>query len=116
MDRHTGDVNDELKTLKEDLNKLRADLKNFSRSAASTATAEGGSRLNEAKNRIWNSARDIEERAHDQLGDTYDTIREHGQHALEIGRKKVEQRPIATLLGAFAAGIFLGGLFLHGRR
>lgn len=101
-----SDLREDIRALKEDLATLRGDL----RGLAGQAAGRGRERLNDAKTRVWSAARDMEHRAQEQLGDVYERAREQGEHALAAGREKISEHPLGSLLGALAAGLFIGAL------
>lgn len=48
---------------------------------------------------------DAEERAKARFYQTSGAVRDHGHHAMDAARLRVEHRPIASVAAAFAAGV-----------
>ncbi len=97
----------EVQTLKEDVNKLRADLGEL----LETARAEGKRRVGESRQRIREGVMN----RIDQFKEVLDNARQCGQKAREKAQEKIEQRPITTVLAAFGIGLIVGRLFMKRR-
>jgi ElaB/YqjD/DUF883 family membrane-anchored ribosome-binding protein len=95
-----------MQDIKRDLDELRGDLKQM---------ISGGARekLADAKSRLWRSAHNIESCTEEQFKEAYDTIRQQGAKALELGRESVGKRPLICLLSALGAGLVLGRFLLR---
>lgn len=98
---------DELRSLKEDLERLRSDVGDLLRSLKGL----GEERIRDAKTRLREAAADFESRAEQQFKDAYERVAEEGKRVADLGRVQVEKRPLTSVLVAFAAGIVVGKLF-----
>lgn len=86
-------LKDDLATLREDISKLTADLRGLAGSAAGTArraASEEGARLRE----------EVEDALRSALG--------RGGKVVEDASAQIEQRPLLSVLVAFAIGFILG--------
>ncbi len=91
----------EMSAIKEDFQKLEGDIKEMLR----TLSSQGKEKLAETKVRLEGAIRSLKGNAQEKLGDAYDCVREHSQQAMEISRKKIEERPLTAVFAAFVAGI-----------
>ena len=96
----------DLKALRDDLQALRSDLRRLGSAAATTGT----DRLKDAKDRLWQIAEDIENRAGGQFKDLYDSVCDRGQRVVEQGREQLGKRPFTILAIALGVGMLLGKL------
>ena len=100
----------ELETLKGDVTKLANDLKDV-RHAVGT---QGKEKLIENKKRLESALKTLRGEAKEKLGEAYDSLHEHGKEAVELSRKKIEERPLTAVFTALGVGVLLG--ILIGRR
>ncbi len=96
----------EVDKLKKDMDSLRKDLKDLTGAMKKMATGKGTS----AKERIWQTASDIEDKAEDYVTDAYDTVRDHGERYIRMGREQIQNRPYTSAFWIFGAGFLLGKL------
>ena len=82
---------EELQALKDDIERLRADLRELAKAAASDMT-------------------DAQERAQGRVRQAYDAVREGGESVLRKSREHVQRRPLTTVVAAFAIGVLVGKL------
>lgn len=82
---------EELQALKDDVAKLRADIRELVRAA----TADAG---------------EMEEAAEGRMRQIYDSVREGGESVLRKSREHIQSRPLTTVLAAFAIGVLVGKL------
>jgi ElaB/YqjD/DUF883 family membrane-anchored ribosome-binding protein len=97
---------EELRVLREDIERLRTDLKDLLKAAREDSTGK----LEDIRQRIAQTAKDLEERAGSGMRGAYGNVRERGQTALRRGREQVQERPLTVVLGAFVVGLLLGKL------
>jgi ElaB/YqjD/DUF883 family membrane-anchored ribosome-binding protein len=100
----------ELETLKGDVAKLANDLKDVLHAAG----AQGKEKLIESKERLESAIKALKGEAKEKLGEAYDSLREHSKEAVEISRKKIEERPLTAVFTALGVGLLVG--ILIGRR
>jgi ElaB/YqjD/DUF883 family membrane-anchored ribosome-binding protein len=100
----------ELETLKGDVAKLANDLKDVLHAVG----AQGKEKLEENKKRLESAIRTLRGEAKEKLGEAYDSLHEHGKEAVELSRKKIEERPLTAVFTALGVGVLLG--ILIGRR
>jgi ElaB/YqjD/DUF883 family membrane-anchored ribosome-binding protein len=94
------EVNQDVNTLKEDLNRLRNDVATLSDSLKKVVG--GGAEAGRAK------ALEELENLFDQFKDRYDSLRQETKRARTGLEKEIEDRPFMALLGAFVVGVVLG--------
>jgi ElaB/YqjD/DUF883 family membrane-anchored ribosome-binding protein len=97
----------EVDKLKKDLDSLRKDMKDLTSSVRDLTVSKASG----AKERVWKTASDIEDRATRYATDAYDTVRDSGEKYLNMGREQIQSRPITSAAWIFAAGFLLGKLF-----
>ncbi|MBD3217802.1 MAG: DUF883 family protein [candidate division Zixibacteria bacterium] len=97
----------EVDKLKKDLDSLRKDMKDVTSSVRDLTV----SRASGAKEKVWKTASDIEDRATKYATDAYDNVRDSGEKYLNMGREQIQNRPITSAAWIFAAGFLLGKLF-----
>ena len=105
-----GEVSVELETLKGDVQKLANDLKEM----LQTVGTQGKERLAENKKRLEAAIKNLRGEAKEKFGEAYDSLQEHGKEAVELSRKKIEDRPLTAVFTALGVGVLLG--ILIGRR
>lgn len=101
------EIRAEVQTLKQDIGRLREDLGELLKSMRE----EGGRRLGETKLK-W---RGETMNRMDQFKDVLESARQYGQKACREAQKRIEQRPIVTLLTAFGIGVLVGRILLRRR-
>jgi ElaB/YqjD/DUF883 family membrane-anchored ribosome-binding protein len=101
------EIKTEVETLKQDIGRLREDLADLLKAVRD----EGGRRVGETKQRLREEAMN----RIDDFKEVLDNARQFGQKACREAQKKIEQRPIATLLTAFGIGVIVGRLMLRRR-
>lgn len=99
-------IKTEVDAIREDIQKLQNDLKDMFHSAGE----QGKEKLQEKKQQLEAAMKNL----HDRAAGIYDSLREHGQEAVNKGQKKIEERPFTAVFIAFAAGILFDRLL--GRR
>jgi|GEM_PF-4273082 len=62
----------------------------------------------DAQNRLWESARDIEKKAEEALSDFYGSIQKQGRDVWQKGQEQVRKHPMAVVMGALVVGVVLG--------
>jgi ElaB/YqjD/DUF883 family membrane-anchored ribosome-binding protein len=100
----------ELETLKGDVAKLANDLKDMIHAVGT----QGKEKLVENKQRLESALRTLRGEAKEKLGEAYESLREHGQEAVDLSRKKIEERPLTAVFTALGVGLLVG--ILIGRR
>jgi ElaB/YqjD/DUF883 family membrane-anchored ribosome-binding protein len=101
---------DELKNLKKDISELQKDIKNLARAF----NDDGSSRISDTRERLRQTASDIENRIKERLSDTYsdirDIVQDRGQQAMDSGRRQIEEKPLISLAAAFLTGFVVSRL------
>jgi len=92
--------------LKDELRQIRADFAEL----AHTLVAVTKSEASDAKSHLQAEA----EKRIGQIRDTVHAAKDRGVEGLESVRQSVEERPIASVVGAFSVGMVIG-LLLKGR-
>ena len=100
----------ELETLKGDVTKLANDLKDVLHAVGT----QGKEKLIENKKRLESALKTLRGEAKEKLGEAYDSLHEHGKEAVELSRKKIEERPLTAVFTALGVGLLVG--ILIGRR
>jgi ElaB/YqjD/DUF883 family membrane-anchored ribosome-binding protein len=100
----------ELETLKGDVAKLANDLKD----ALHAVGAQGKEKLEENKKRLEAAIKTLRGEAKEKIGEAYESLHEHGKEAVDLSRKKIEERPLTAVFTALGVGVLLG--ILIGRR
>jgi len=98
---------EELKALKEDLERLRADVGDLLRSLKGASEEK----IKDARSRLREAAASFESRAEQQIKDAYERVSEEGKRVADLGREQVEKRPLTSVFVAFLAGVLVGKLF-----
>ncbi len=91
----------ELETLKGDVAKLANDLKDVLHAVG----AQGKEKLEENKKRLESAIKTLRGEAKEKLGEAYDSLHEHSKEAVELSRKKIEERPLTAVFTALGSGI-----------
>ena len=86
----------ELETLKGDVAKLANDLKDVLHAVG----AQGREKLEENKKRLESAIKTLRGEAKEKLGEAYDSLREHSKEAVDLSRKKIEERPLTAVFTA----------------
>jgi ElaB/YqjD/DUF883 family membrane-anchored ribosome-binding protein len=105
-----GEVSVEFETLKGDVQKLTNDLKDLLHAVGT----QGKEKLAENKRRLESALKTLRGEAKEKLGEAYDSLKEHSQEAIDISRKKIEERPLTAVFTALGVGLLVG--ILIGRR
>ena len=100
----------ELETLKGDVAKLANDLKD----ALHAVGAQGKEKLEENKKRLEAAVKTLRGETKEKLGEAYESLHEHSKEAVDLSRKKIEERPLTAVFTALGVGVLLG--ILIGRR
>lgn len=95
----------EMDALKQDIDRLRADLGGLLQAVRSEGSRQGEN----AKVKL----REETMRRMDQLKDVWDTARDYGQKTYIKAHRGVGQRPMVSILTAFGAGLLIGRLLLN---
>lgn len=101
------EIRAEVQNLKQDIGRHREDLGELLKSVRT----EGGKRFEESRNR-W---REEAMNRMDQFKDVVESARQYGHKACREAQKRIEQRPLATLLTAFGIGVIVGRILLRRR-
>jgi ElaB/YqjD/DUF883 family membrane-anchored ribosome-binding protein len=100
----------DLDTLKGDIQRLTNDLKEMLHSVG----AQGKEKLEEHKKRLESAIKTLRGEAREKFDEAYDSLREHGKEAMDLSRKKIEEKPLTAVVAALGVGVVLG--ILIGRR
>jgi ElaB/YqjD/DUF883 family membrane-anchored ribosome-binding protein len=100
----------ELETLKNDVTKLANDLKDMLHSVGT----QGKEKLAENKKRLEAALKTLRGEAKEKFEEAYESLSEHGKEAVELSRKKIEEKPLTAVFTALGVGVLLG--ILIGRR
>ena len=100
----------ELETLKGDVTKLANDLKDVLHAVG----AQGKEKLEENKKRLESAIKTLRGEAKEKFGEAYESLQEHSKEAVELSRKKIEERPLTAVFTALGVGVLVG--ILIGRR
>jgi ElaB/YqjD/DUF883 family membrane-anchored ribosome-binding protein len=100
----------ELETLKGDVTKLANDLKDVLHAVG----AQGKEKLEENKKRLEAAIKTLRGEAKEKFGEAYESLQEHGKEAVDLSRKKIEERPLTAVFAALGVGVLVG--ILIGRR
>jgi ElaB/YqjD/DUF883 family membrane-anchored ribosome-binding protein len=100
----------ELETLKGDVAKLANDLKDVLHAVGT----QGKEKLEESKKRLESAIKTLRGEAKEKFDEAYESLHEHGKEAVELSRKKIEERPLTAVFTALGVGVLLG--ILIGRR
>jgi ElaB/YqjD/DUF883 family membrane-anchored ribosome-binding protein len=76
--------------------------------------AQGKEKLVENKRRLEAALKTLRGEAKEKLGEAYDSLKEHSQEAVDLSRKKIEERPLTAVFTALGVGLLVG--ILIGRR
>jgi ElaB/YqjD/DUF883 family membrane-anchored ribosome-binding protein len=96
--------NREVVKLREDVEKLKSDLKNL----MDAAKEMGLDQTDQTRSRLKNFISNMDDRVREGISDTYENVRRQGDRAVQVSRETVQERPIATVLASFLAGVVLG--------
>lgn len=97
---------EDFRELKKNLETLREDLVVL----LNTLRQSAKSQMVQAKHRLRASSKNIEDEAQSRLQNAFETLKESGERARARTVETVEQRPIASVLGAFAAGFLMAAI------
>jgi ElaB/YqjD/DUF883 family membrane-anchored ribosome-binding protein len=114
METSDPKVNEDIEVLKEDVHKLRDRVVGILHSARSRSRGmamDTGGRIRGMMSDLRGKAKDTT----DQLRDKSEVVKDRGYEAVENWRGTIEDRPITSLVIAFAAGLVLA-LFMARRR
>ena len=106
----SGEATVEMETLKSDVLKLTNDLKEV----LHTVGAQGKEKLIENKKKLESALKTLKGEAKEKFDEAYESFREHGKEAVEVSRKKIEEKPLTAVVTALGVGVVLG--ILIGRR
>lgn len=93
----------EVEALKRDIRDLRDDVK----SLAESLKEAGKSRVINARDRLGSIMHEISEQARQQARDVVDMAKQRGQDAVDSTRRTVGDKPLTSVLVAFAGGLLL---------
>jgi ElaB/YqjD/DUF883 family membrane-anchored ribosome-binding protein len=105
-----GEATVEFETLKGDVQKLTNDLKDLLHAVGT----QGKEKLVENKKRLESALKTLRGEAKEKFSEAYDCVREHGKEAVDLSRKKIEERPLTAVFAALGVGVLVG--ILIGRR
>jgi ElaB/YqjD/DUF883 family membrane-anchored ribosome-binding protein len=100
----------DLEVLKGDVQKLAGDLKEV----LHTVGAQSKEKLIENKKRLESALKTLKGEAQEKFDEAYECVRVHGKEAVEVSRKKIEERPLTAVFTALGVGVIIG--ILVGRR
>jgi ElaB/YqjD/DUF883 family membrane-anchored ribosome-binding protein len=100
----------ELETLKSDVQKLANDLKDTLHAIG----AQGKEKLEENKKRLESAIKTLRGEVKEKFNEAYENLHEHGKEAVDMSRKKIEERPLTAVFTALGIGVIFG--ILIGRR
>jgi ElaB/YqjD/DUF883 family membrane-anchored ribosome-binding protein len=90
------------------LESLRKEFENLREEMSKTMKNSKGAGLDDARAKLWESARDIEKKTEDALTDLYGSVQKQGRDAWVKGREQVRRHPVAAIVGALTVGLVLG--------
>ena len=96
----------EVGAVKEDIIKLQSDLKEL----LHTVGTQSKEKLLETRARLETALKNLQGQAGEKFQQVYGNVKEHTEEVMEISRKKIEERPLTYVLGAFIAGILISKL------
>ena len=91
-----GDSRGDLEAVKEDLSRLRTDLRDLLRKLIETGKSETGV---------------TKERVLDEINEAFELTTERGKAAVQSLENKVQENPLISILLAFVIGFIFGKLF-----
>lgn len=94
------EIDKELKALRADVTKLRADLAGV----ADALKDAGKERIDEAKASLGSLADALRE----ELRQGFEGARDRGKESVEAAERQIGKRPLVTLLAALGVGVLLG--------
>lgn len=97
---------EDLLALKKNLETLRADLAGLLATLRDTAKSQ----MVQAKQRIWESSKTLENEAQSRLDSAYEMMKARGAQAHAKTVENVERRPLTSLAVSFVAGYLLASL------
>jgi len=100
----------DMEVLKGDVQKLAGDLKEV----LHTVGAQSKEKLIENKKRLESALKTLRGEAKEKFDEAYEYVREHGKEAVDMGRKKIEEKPLTAVFTALGVGVIIG--ILIGRR
>ena len=106
VNEQMGRSREDLLALKKNLETLRVDV------AALLATLREAakSQVVQAKQRLWESSKTLENEAQSRLDSAYEMMKERGMQARAKALENVERRPLTSLAVSFVAGYVLASL------
>jgi len=99
-----------LKALENDINALRTDLKNLSKSVKSGSKEK----YSDIANWFQEATRDV--KARERLGGAMDTVRDTSRRAAYKTRSSIEKRPFVSIASALAIGMGIAMLVRYSRK
>jgi ElaB/YqjD/DUF883 family membrane-anchored ribosome-binding protein len=99
-------VNQDVRALKADVQKLRKDMAAILDSAVSSSRDA----IMRSRHRLREAIAELEGRAKDRLRDTSDTWKERGSARMDTWRGRVEGRPMTAVTIAFVAGLVFASI------
>ncbi len=99
-------VQQDVQSLKGDVQKLRKDMAGILDSAVSSSRDA----IMRSRHRLREAIAELEGRAKDQLRDTSATWKERGSEKLGTWRDRVEDRPMTAVTVAFVAGLVFASI------
>ena len=104
------DTSTEIDAIRGDIQKMQNDLKEL----LHTVGDQSKEKLQESKQKLESAIKSLQGQAEEKFNESYDSLREHSQDAVQKSRKQIEEQPLTAVLIAFAAGILFDRLI--GRR
>jgi ElaB/YqjD/DUF883 family membrane-anchored ribosome-binding protein len=105
-----SDTSIEIDAIRGDIQKMQNDLKDL----LHTVGDQSKEKLMESKQKLEAAIKSLQGQAEEKINESYDSLREHSQDAVQKSRKQIEEQPLTAVLIAFAAGILFDRLI--GRR
>ncbi|MBD3168321.1 MAG: hypothetical protein GF307_02480 [candidate division Zixibacteria bacterium] len=99
---------EEIRQLKEELGNLKNDFKGL----VDAAKKAGITKSDDTYGRIKEYIGGLDEKLRDTYGDASEYVREHGEKAIKVSRTTIEEKPFATIMASFLAGVVVGRLIL----
>ncbi len=111
MEMANARVNQDIETVKGDVRRVRDDVAGIIHSAKSRSKDS----IMEMSDRIKDVMSDFRGKAKDQLREKSEAVKDRGHETIENWRGSIEDRPVTSLLIAFAVG-FVFALIIARRR
>ncbi|MBD3167884.1 MAG: hypothetical protein GF307_00245 [candidate division Zixibacteria bacterium] len=100
--------NEDINELREDVAKLRSDLKTL----IDNAKEAGLKNADDTRSKVKHFVSGLDEKVRESVGDTYENVLRQGNRAVSVSRETVQEKPLATVLASFFAGVVVGRLIL----